>query len=217
MQFNAKEFKSNLTSRLKLQYGKDLSQATKHDLFDAVSASALELIMDNWMKTRAAYDKKPTRQVYYLSAEFLMGRAMSNNLINAQIKDAVVEVLKDLDIDYTSIEDEEPDAGLGNGGLGRLAACFLDSLATLDYPGHGYGIRYQYGMFEQHIENGYQVEYPDNWLKHRDPWEIKRSDLTVQVKFGGNVGVRQNEKGEDTFFIENAEIVVVQIDLIIKI
>ena len=207
MAFNAKEFKSNLTSRLKLQYGKDLSQATKHDLFDAVSASALELIMDNWMKTRAAYDKKPTRQVYYLSAEFLMGRAMSNNLINAQIKDAVVEVLKDLDIDYTSIEDEEPDAGLGNGGLGRLAACFLDSLATLDYPGHGYGIRYQYGMFEQHIENGYQVEYPDNWLKHRDPWEIKRSDLTVQVKFGGNVGVRQNEKGEDTFFIENAEVV----------
>ena len=207
MAFNAKEFKSNLTSRLKLQYGKDLSQATKHDLFDAVSASALELIMDNWMKTRAAYDKKPTRQVYYLSAEFLMGRAMSNNLINAQIKDAVVEVLKDLDIDYTSIEDEEPDAGLGNGGLGRLAACFLDSLATLDYPGHGYGIRYQYGMFEQHIENGYQVEYPDNWLKHRDPWEIKRSDLTVQVKFGGNVGVRQNEKGEDTFYIENAEIV----------
>ena len=207
MAFNAKEFKSNLTSRLKLQYGKDLSQATKHDLFDAVSASALELIMDNWMKTRAAYDKKPTRQVYYLSAEFLMGRAMSNNLINAQIKDAVVEVLKDLDIDYTSIEDEEPDAGLGNGGLGRLAACFLDSLATLDYPGHGYGIRYQYGMFEQHIENGYQVEYPDNWLKHRDPWEIKRSDLTVQVKFGGHVGVRQNEKGEDTFFIENAEVV----------
>ena len=207
MAFNAKEFKSNLTSRLKLQYGKDLSQATKHDLFDAVSASALELIMDNWMKTRAAYDKKPTRQVYYLSAEFLMGRAMSNNLINAQIKDAVVEVLKDLDIDYTSIEDEEPDAGLGNGGLGRLAACFLDSLATLDYPGHGYGIRYQYGMFEQHIEDGYQVEYPDNWLKHRDPWEIKRSDLTVQVKFGGNVGVRQNEKGEDTFYIENAEIV----------
>ena len=207
MAFNAKEFKSNLTSRLKLQYGKDLSQATKHDLFDAVSASALELIMDNWMKTRAAYDKKPTRQVYYLSAEFLMGRAMSNNLINAQIKDAVVEVLKDLDIDYTSIEDEEPDAGLGNGGLGRLAACFLDSLATLDYPGHGYGIRYQYGMFEQHIENGYQVEYPDNWLKHRDPWEIKRSDLTVQVKFGGHVGVRQNEKGEDTFYIENAEVV----------
>ena len=207
MAFNAKEFKSNLTSRLKLQYGKDLSQATKHDLFDAVSASALDLIMDNWMKTRAAYEKKPTRQVYYLSAEFLMGRAMSNNLINAQIKDAVVEVLKEMEIDYTSIEDEEPDAGLGNGGLGRLAACFLDSLATLDYPGHGYGIRYQYGMFEQHIENGYQVEYPDNWLKHRDPWEIKRSDLTVQVKFGGHVGVRQNEKGEDTFFIENAEVV----------
>lgn len=207
MQFNAKEFKENLTARLKLQYGKDIAQANKHDLFDAVSASALELIMDNWMKTRRAYEKKPTRQVYYLSAEFLMGRAMSNNLINTQIKDAVVEVLNGMDIDYTSIEDQEPDAGLGNGGLGRLAACFLDSLATLDYPGHGYGIRYQYGMFEQHIEDGYQVEYPDNWLKHRDPWEIKRSDLSVQVKLGGRVGVRKNDKGEDVFYVEDAEII----------
>ncbi|MCR4790965.1 MAG: glycogen/starch/alpha-glucan phosphorylase [Treponemataceae bacterium] len=207
MQFNAEEFKEKLSNRLKLQYGKKISQASKHDLFDAVSAASLDIIMEKWMQTRRLYEQKPTRQVYYFSAEFLMGRAMSNNLINAQIKDSVVEVLKEMDVDYTAIEDEEPDAGLGNGGLGRLAACFLDSLATLDYPGHGYGIRYQYGMFEQHIEDGYQVEYPDNWLKHRDPWEIKRSDLTVQVKFGGNVCSRKNKNGENSFYVENAEVV----------
>ncbi len=208
MEFNAEEFKENLTARLKRQYGKDITQANQHDLFDAVSASAAELIMDNWMKTRREYEKKPTRQVYYLSAEFLMGRALSNNLINTKIKDSVVEVLKSLNVDYNLVEDEEPDAGLGNGGLGRLAACFLDSLATLDYPGHGYGIRYEYGMFEQHIENGYQVEYPDNWLKHRDPWEVKRSDLAVTVKFGGNVGVSKWPNGTDKFTIENAEEVI---------
>ncbi len=205
MEFNAEEFKANLSARLRRQYGKDISQANKHDLFDAVSASALELIMPNWMATRNEYVKKPTRQLYYLSAEFLMGRAMSNNLINAEIKDAVEEVLKDMNIDYDMIEDEEPDAGLGNGGLGRLAACFLDSLATLDYPGHGYGIRYEYGMFEQHIEDGYQVEYPDNWLKHRDPWEIKRSDLAVTVRFGGNIAYGHTPDGQPRFFLENAE------------
>ncbi len=208
MEFDAKAFKDNLSARLKRQYGKDLSQANKHDLFDAVSASAMEIINENWMKTRKAYYDNQGRRVYYLSAEFLMGRALSNNLINAQIMDQVKEVLKDLDIDYNMVEDEEPDAGLGNGGLGRLAACFLDSLATLDYPGHGYGIRYQYGMFEQHIENGYQVEYPDNWLQHRDPWEVKRTDLAVTVKFGGNVAWRRGPDGQDQFYVENAEEVV---------
>jgi starch phosphorylase len=207
MNFDTQAFKDNLTARLKRQYGKDITQATKHDLYDAVSASALALIMENWMNTRKAYEKKPTRQVYYLSAEFLMGRALSNNLINTLIKDSVNEVLKDMGIDYTAIEDQELDAGLGNGGLGRLAACFLDSLATLDYPGHGYGIRYEYGMFEQKIENGYQVEYPDNWLKHRDPWEIKRSDLAVEVKFGGNVAIRKRGDGGEQFYVENAEVV----------
>ena len=151
MTFDKQQFKEALTRRLKRQYGKDSTQTSKHDLFDAVSATALDVIMPNWMETRKHYANKTTRQVYYLSAEFLMGRALGNNLINMGIKDAIVEVLKDLDIDYNILEDEEPDAGLGNGGLGRLAACFLDSLATLDYPGHGYGIRYEYGMFEQHI------------------------------------------------------------------
>jgi starch phosphorylase len=207
MVFDKEKFRDNLTARLKRQYGKDISQANSHDLFDAVSASAQEVIMDNWMKTRREYDKKPTRQMYYLSAEFLMGRAMSNNLINARIKEDVISVLKDMNVEYNLIEDQEPDAGLGNGGLGRLAACFLDSLATLDYPGHGYGIRYEYGMFEQHIENGYQVEYPDNWLKHRDPWEMKRSDLAVEVKFGGNIVAHRGADGQDHFSIANAEVI----------
>jgi len=207
MKFDRQKFKDNLTARLKRQYGKDITQANKHDLFDAVSASALEFIMDNWMKTRREYEKNPVRKMFYLSAEFLMGRAMSNNLINTQIMDSVKEVLHEMNIDYTSIEDEEPDAGLGNGGLGRLAACFLDSLATLDYPGHGYGIRYEYGMFEQRIENGYQMEYPDNWLKHRDPWEIKRSDLAVEVQFGGTIASKRGPAGRDVFYTEHAEIV----------
>lgn len=205
MKFDAEKFKENLSGRLRRQYGKDISQANKHDLFDAVSASALELIMDNWMATRHEYEKRPVKQLYYLSAEFLMGRALSNNLINAGIKNEVKDVLKDMNIDYDMIEDEEPDAGLGNGGLGRLAACFLDSLATLDYPGHGYGIRYEYGMFEQKIENGYQTEYPDRWLRHRDPWEIKRSDLAVTVKFGGNIAYGKTPDGRPRFYLENAE------------
>lgn len=208
MKFNAQEFRENLTARLRRQYGKDISQANSHDLFDAVSASVQEIIMPTWMATRNEYEKKPTKQLFYLSAEFLMGRALSNNLINLGIKDEVKKVLDDMNINFDLIEDEEPDAGLGNGGLGRLAACFLDSLATLDYPGHGYGIRYEYGMFEQKIENGYQVEYPDNWLKHRDPWEVKRSDLAVTVKFGGEIKYGKTPDGQDRFYIENAEEIV---------
>jgi starch phosphorylase len=205
MKFDSQAFKVNLAERLKKQYGKDVSQATKHDLYDAVSASAMEIIIENWMKTRHEHTDKSVKQLSYLSAEFLMGRAMSNNLINTLVKDSVVNVLKEMGISYTDIEDQEPDAALGNGGLGRLAACFLDSLATLDYPGNGYGIRYEYGMFEQHIEDGYQVEYPDNWLEHRDPWEIKRSDKAVTVEFGGNVGVRKGPNDIDQFYVENAE------------
>src|SRR5574344_1303162 len=205
MTFDAEKFKANLSGRLRRQYGKDISQANKHDLFDAVSASVQEVIMHAWMATRREYEKKPVKQVYYLSAEFLMGRALSNNLINMQIKDCVREVLNGMNINFDMIEDEEPDAGLGNGGLGRLAACFLDSLATLDYPGHGYGIRYEYGMFEQKIQDGYQVEYPDNWLAHRNPWEIKRSDLAVTVKFGGNISYGKTPDGQPRFYIENSE------------
>ena len=208
MNFDAKQFRENLAARLRRQYGKDISQANSHDLFDAVSASVQEVIMPAWMATRREYDKEPTKQLYYLSAEFLMGRALSNNLINLGIKEEVKKVLNEMDIDLNLIEEEEPDAGLGNGGLGRLAACFLDSLATLDYPGHGYGIRYEYGMFEQRIEQGFQVEYPDNWLKHRDPWEVKRSDLSVTVKFGGEIKYGKTPDGQDRFYLENAEEVI---------
>lgn len=205
MKFDAEKFKENLTARLRRQYGKDVSQASRHDLFDAVSASALEIIMPNWMETRRVYEAENTKQLYYLSAEFLMGRALGNNLINAGILDDVKDVLKDMNIDIDTVEDEEPDAGLGNGGLGRLAACFLDSLATLEYAGNGYGIRYEYGMFEQHIINGEQVEFPDNWLKHRDPWEVKHSDLSVTVKFGGDIKYGKTPDGQDRFYLENAE------------
>ena len=208
MTFDAEKFKAGLVERLKRQYGKDIAHANSHDLYDAVAACTREMITSNWMATRAEYEKKPVKQLYYFSAEFLMGRALSNNLINLQIKDAVKEVLSGMNIDYNLVEDQEPDAGLGNGGLGRLASCFLDSLATLDYPGHGYGIRYEYGMFEQHIEDGYQVEYPDNWLRHRDPWEIKRSDLAVTVKFGGNIAYGKTRDGRDRFYLENAEEVI---------
>lgn len=208
MNFDAEKFKAGLVERLKRQYGKDIAHANSHDLYDAVAACTREMITSNWMATRAEYEKNPVKQLYYFSAEFLMGRALSNNLINLQIKDAVKEVLSGMNIDYNLVEDQEPDAGLGNGGLGRLASCFLDSLATLDYPGHGYGIRYEYGMFEQHIEDGYQVEYPDNWLRHRDPWEIKRSDLAVTVKFGGNIAYGKTPDGQDRFYLENAEEVI---------
>lgn len=208
MIFDSEKFKGMLVERLKKQYGKDIAHANSHDLYDAVAASTREMITTNWMATRAEYEKNPVKQLYYFSAEFLMGRALSNNLINLEIKDAVKEVLNGMNIDYNLVEDQEPDAGLGNGGLGRLASCFLDSLATLDYPGHGYGIRYEYGMFEQHIEDGYQVEYPDNWLRHRDPWEIKRSDLAVTVKFGGNIAYGKTPDGQDRFYLENAEEVI---------
>lgn len=208
MIFDAEKFKGALVERLKKQYGKDIAHANSHDLYDAVAASTREMITSNWMATRAEYEKNPVKQLYYFSAEFLMGRALSNNLINLEIKKAVKEVLDGMNIDYNLVEDQEPDAGLGNGGLGRLASCFLDSLATLDYPGHGYGIRYEYGMFEQHIEDGYQVEYPDNWLRHRDPWEIKRSDLAVTVKFGGNIAYGTSPDGQPRFYLENAEEVI---------
>jgi len=205
MEFDKEKFKASIRTRLKRNYGKNLEEASKHDIYAAVSSAIMHHIQTNWMATRKEYEDRQVRQMYYLSAEFLMGRALSNNLINFGIMESVKDVLDELNFDYSSIEEEEPDAGLGNGGLGRLAACFLDSLATHDYPGHGYGIRYQYGMFEQHIENGYQVEYPDNWLKHRDPWEVKRSDLAVKVLFGGTPVTEAGPAGDIVFKLVGAE------------
>jgi len=207
MNIDKNTFKEQIRLRLKRRYGNDLSEATKHDIYDAVAASAMEYILDNWMATRRAFDNHPVKQMYYFSAEFLMGRAMTNNLINLGILPMVQEVLQELGYEYDEIEEQEPDAGLGNGGLGRLAACFLDSLATMNLPGHGYGIRYRYGMFEQKIEHCRQVEKPDNWLEHRNPWEIKRSDHSVDVKFGGEVVLKVDEKGRQYFDVDRAEVV----------
>lgn len=206
MKFNPQEFRDHIYSSLKSHYGKkDLKDASPRDIFYSVSSAVMDYITDNWIATREQYEKKPVKQMYYLSAEFLMGRALGNNLMNLCIKEEVKKVLKELGLDYNLIENEEPDAGLGNGGLGRLAACFLDSLATLDLPGHGYGIRYEYGMFSQKIVDGYQIETPDVWLRHTDPWSIKRSDLSVIVKFGGYVSVKKDENGKEIFTIENTE------------
>lgn len=205
MKFNSQEFRDHIFDCLKRHYGKTFKEATPRDLFYSVSSAAMDYVTDNWLATRNEYEKKPVKQTYYLSAEFLMGRALSNNLINLGVKKEIQDILKELGVEYNLIEDQEPDAGLGNGGLGRLAACFLDSLATLDLPGHGYGIRYQYGMFEQKIIDGYQVEFPDVWLRHTDPWEIKRSDLAVVVKFGGYVTVKKDADGKEVFSQEGTE------------
>lgn len=198
-------FQHHIKHRLKRRYGKDLAEATLHDVYDAVSAAAMELVLDNWMASRKAFDAAPSKKMFYFSAEFLMGRALTNNLINLGVLDLVKETLAELGFEYAVVEDQEPDAGLGNGGLGRLAACFLDSLATQDLPGHGYGILYRYGMFEQRIENGRQVEKPDNWLEHRDPWSIKRSDLAVDVKIGGSVVAAIGPDGRERPALANAE------------
>lgn len=200
--------RASILGKLKRNFSKDISEATKRELYDAAASSVMDSIQPNISATRAAQEQPDVRQMYYFSAEFLMGRALSNNLNNTGMRAVMEELLTELSASYRDIEDEEPDAGLGNGGLGRLAACFLDSLATLDYPGHGYGIRYQYGMFEQRIENGYQVEYPDNWRRYRDPWEIRRDDLAVTVRFGGTPICTQQEDGTLCYRLENAEEVI---------
>ena len=177
-------------------------------MYYAVSRAALEYVVEKWYNTKKTYAKKQAKQTYYLSAEFLMGRFMGNNLINLRINDVIRETLDEFGVDINKLEDSEMDAGLGNGGLGRLAACFLDSLATLKLPGHGYGLRYKYGMFEQKIENGFQVEYPDDWTKYGDPWSIKRVDRMFEVKFGGQIEVHKDKYGKEYYKMINTETVL---------
>lgn len=198
-------FKENVLGKLKEHTGKTLDEASKRDIFEAVSKAAMDYVIDDWQATKDTYNKENAKQAYYLSAEFLMGRAFGNNLVNLLLEEDVKGVLDELGFDYNELEDTEADAGLGNGGLGRLAACFLDSLATLELPGHGYGIRYKYGMFEQKIENGYQIEVPDNWLEYGDPWTIKKQDEAVTVKFGGHIIVERDENGKEQYIRVNTE------------
>lgn len=209
MNLTKEELQNSVIRKLKRNFSKDISQASQRELYDALASTIAEQLQTNWMATRKLHAKEKIRQMYYFSAEFLMGRALSNNLINSGLKQIVVDLLNELPFgEYTDIEEEEPDAGLGNGGLGRLAACFLDSLATLDYPGHGYGIRYRYGMFEQRIENGEQVEYPDKWLAFRDPWEVRHAELAVKVYFGGQSVCRQGDDGRLYYSLEGAEEII---------
>ena len=190
--FDKEKFKKELESNVRMLFRRKLEEATPQQIYQAVAYSVKDDIIDNWIETHKAYEKQDKKMVYYMSMEFLMGRALGNNMINLLCYDDVRETLEELGLDLNLIEDQEPDAALGNGGLGRLAACFLDSLATLGYPASGCGIRYRYGMFKQKIENGYQVEVPDNWLKYGNPFEIKRDEYAVEVKFGGYVDVEMH-------------------------
>ena len=190
--FDKEKFKEELESNVRMLFRRKLEEATPQQIYQAVAYSVKDDIIDNWIETHKAYEKQDKKMVYYMSMEFLMGRALGNNMINLLCYDDVRETLEELGLDLNLIEDQEPDAALGNGGLGRLAACFLDSLATLGYPAYGCGIRYRYGMFKQKIENGYQVEVPDNWLKYGNPFEIKRDEYAVEVKFGGYVDVEMH-------------------------
>ena len=190
--FDKEKFKKELESNVRMLFRRKLEEATPQQIYQAVAYSVKDDIIDNWIETHKAYEKQDKKMVYYMSMEFLMGRALGNNMINFLCYDDVRETLEELGLDLNLIEDQEPDAALGNGGLGRLAACFLDSLATLGYPAYGCGIRYRYGMFKQKIENGYQVEVPDNWLKYGNPFEIKRDEYAVEVKFGGYVDVEMH-------------------------
>ena len=190
--FDKEKFKKELESNVRMLFRRKLEEATPQQIYQAVAYSVKDDIIDNWIETHKAYEKQDKKMVYYMSMEFLMGRALGNNMINLLCYDDVRETLEELGLDLNLIEDQEPDAALGNGGLGRLAACFLDSLATLGYPAYGCGIRYRYGMFKQKIENGSQVEVPDNWLKYGNPFEIKRDEYAVEVKFGGYVDVEMH-------------------------
>ncbi len=198
LKFDKELFKRSVLYNVRTLYRKTLEEATPQQIFQAVSYAIKDQIVENWMDTQKAYEEEDPKMVYYMSMEFLMGRALGNNMINLQAYDTVKEALAELNLDINLVEDQEPDAALGNGGLGRLAACFLDSLASLGYPAYGCGIRYRYGMFKQQIRDGFQVEVPDNWLVDGNPFELRRPEYAKTVKFGGYVAVR-TENGRNYF------------------
>ncbi len=206
--FEKDVFKRDVRNNVKTLFRKEVEEATPQQLFQAVSYAVKEAIIDDWLATQKQYEKDDPKTVYYMSMEFLLGRALGNNLINMTAYKEVKEALEEMGIDLNVIEDQEPDPALGNGGLGRLAACFLDSLATLGYASYGCGIRYRYGMFKQKIRDGYQVEAPDNWLKDGNPFELRRPEYAKEVRFGGNIRVEYDESGKTHFVQENYESVM---------
>ena len=199
-EISKEEFKKSIIENVKNQYRRTIDEATPQQIFQAVSYAIKDVIIDDWIATQKQFDETGAKKVYYLSMEFLMGRALGNNIINLGAKKAVKEALEELGFDLNAIEDQEPDPALGNGGLGRLAACFLDSLATLGYPAYGCAIRYHYGMFKQKIKDGYQVEVPDEWLKNGYPFELRRPEYATEVKFGGYVKTEWD--GERNHFVQ---------------
>ena len=208
-ELNKEEFKSEVEDYVKVLFRKSIKEADDQQIFQAVAYAVKDFIVDQWMATHRTYEEKDVKTVYYLSMEFLMGRALGNIIINLKGNQAIKEAIEELGLNLDVIEDQEPDAALGNGGLGRLAACFLDSLSTLGYAAYGCGIRYKYGMFKQVIENGYQIEKPDDWLKYGNPFEIKRPEYAIEVKFGGYVSIKKDEEtGRNKFVQENYQSVL---------
>lgn len=207
-QFKKEAFKESVKENVKFLYRKTLEEATQEQIFQAVSYTVKDVIIDDWLESQNAYHEKDPKIVYYMSMEFLMGRALGNNLLNLTAYDEVKEALEELGLDLNVIEDQEPDPALGNGGLGRLAACFLDSLATLNYCAYGCGIRYRYGMFKQQIKDGFQYEVPDNWLKNGYPFELRRPEYAKEVHFGGYVRVEYDQAtGANKFIHEGYQAV----------
>ena len=206
--FNKDAFKKSVSDNVKNLYRKTLTEASKQEIFQAVSYTVKDVIIDQWIATQHVLDRDDPKILYYMSMEFLMGRALGNNLINLTCYNEVKEALAEMGVDLNLIEDEEPDPALGNGGLGRLAACFMESLATLGYPAYGCGIRYHYGMFRQKIKDGFQIEEPDDWLKNGYPFELKRPEHSYEVKFGGYVSARTDETGRTRFVHENYQSVM---------
>ena len=192
--FDKEAFKKEILNNIKYLFRKTPETASQQEIFQAVAYASKDMIIDEWLNAHKEYEKQDAKTVYYLSMEFLMGRALGNNLINLCCYKEVAEVLQEMGLDINVVEDQEPDAALGNGGLGRLAACFIESLSTLNYPAYGCTIRYKYGMFKQQIVNGEQVEIPDDWLKNGNPFEIKRPEYSQEIKFGGYVRIEYNEK-----------------------
>ena len=205
--FNKEAFIEDVKENVKNLYRKTLDEASQQEIFQAVSYTVKDVIIDDWLATQKAFDKQDPKMVYYMSMEFLMGRALGNNMINLKMYKEVKEALGEIGLNLDEIEDQEPDPALGNGGLGRLAACFMESLATLGYAAYG-GIRYRYGMFKQKIKDGFQVEVPDNWLKNGYPFELRRPEYSYEVKFGGYVRAEVTEEGKTRFVQENYQSVL---------
>ena len=206
--FNKEAFIEDVKENVKNLYRKTLDEASQQEIFQAVSYTVKDVIIDDWLATQKAFDKQDPKMVYYMSMEFLMGRALGNNMINLKMYKEVKEALGEIGLNLDEIEDQEPDPALGNGGLGRLAACFMESLATLGYAAYGCGIRYRYGMFKEKIKDGFQVEVPDNWLKNGYPFELRRPEYSYEVKFGGYVRAEVTEEGKTRFVQENYQSVL---------